>query len=38
MDANEMRLEAQDLNQQGVMLLKTGSIEAARDILDIALK
>ena len=38
MDANEMRLEAQDLNQQGVMLLKTGSIDAARAKFDKAIE
>lgn len=31
MDNNETRLEAQDLNQQGAMLLKTGNIDAAKN-------
>lgn len=29
MDTNEIRLEAQDLNQQGGMLLRIGNLEAA---------
>lgn len=38
MDNNETRLEAQDLNQQGAMLLKTGNIDAAKDKFDRAIE
>lgn len=38
MDANELRLEAQDLNQQGAMLLKSGNLEAARAKFDRAIE
>lgn len=38
MEANEIRLEAQDLNQQGVMLLKTGNREAAMKKFDKAIE
>ena len=38
MEANEIRLEAQDLNQQGVMLLKTGNLEAAKEKFDKAIE
>lgn len=38
MDINENRLEAQDLNQQGAMLLKTGNLEAARVKFDKAIE
>lgn len=34
MDMNEVRLEAQDLNQQGAILLKAGNVEAAKDKFD----
>lgn len=37
METNEMRLEAQDLNQQGAMLLRTGNAEAARAKFDKAI-
>lgn len=38
METNEMRLEAQDLNQQGAMLLRTGNAEAARAKFDKAIE
>lgn len=38
METNEMRLEAQDLNQQGAMLLHTGNHEAARIKFDKAIE
>lgn len=38
MDNNELRLEAQDLNTQGAMLLKTGNIEAAKQKFDKAIE
>lgn len=38
MEQNEMRLEAQDLNQQGVMLLHSGNLEAARVKFDKAIE
>ena len=38
MDNNELRLEAQDLNQQGIMLLKTGNLEAAKAKFDKAIE
>lgn len=38
MDTTEMRLEAQDLNQQGQMLLKTGNLEAAQIKFDQAIE
>lgn len=38
MDTNEIRLEAQDLNQQGAMLLKTGNFEAAKQKFDKAIE
>ena len=38
MDINEIRLEAQDLNQQGAMLLRTGNIKAAREKFDKAIE
>lgn len=31
MENNETMLEAKDLNQQGIMLIKTGNIEAAKE-------
>lgn len=38
MDTSELRLEAQDLNQQGAMLLKTGNLEAAKQKFDKAIE
>lgn len=38
MKTNEIRLEAQDLNQQGAMLLRTGNLEAARAKFDKAIE
>ena len=38
MEMNELRLEAQDLNQQGAMLLRTGNHEAARVKFDKAIE
>lgn len=38
METNEMRLEAQDLNQQGAMLMKSGSLDAARAKFDKAIE
>lgn len=38
MEINEMRLEAQDLNQQGAMLLRTGNLEAAKAKFDKAIE
>jgi tetratricopeptide (TPR) repeat protein len=38
METNEMRLEAQDLNQQGAMLLRAGNAEAARAKFDKAIE
>lgn len=38
MDSDELRLEAQDLNQQGAMLLKAGNLEAARAKFDKAIE
>lgn len=38
METNEIRLEAQDLNQQGAMLLRTGNLEAARAKFDKAIE
>lgn len=38
METNELRLEAQDLNQQGAMLLKTGNVESARAKFDRAIE
>lgn len=38
MDTNELRLEAQDLNQQGAMLLKAGNVEAAKGKFDRAIE
>lgn len=38
METNELRFEAQDLNQQGTMLLKTGNLEAARVKFDKAIE
>ncbi len=38
MDTNEIRLEAQDLNQQGAMLLKAGNLESARAKFDKAIE
>ncbi len=38
MDEKEMILEAQDLNQQGAMLLKSGRIEAAKEKLNQAIE
>lgn len=35
---NEIRLEAQDLNQQGVVLLRSGNLEAARAKFDKAIE
>ena len=37
METNEIRLEAQDLNQQGAMLLRTGNVEAAKVKFDKAI-
>jgi len=38
MEINEIRLEAQDLNQQGAMLLRTGNLEAAKGKFDKAIE
>ena len=38
MEINEIRLEAQDLNQQGVLLLKMGNIEPAREKFERAIE
>lgn len=38
MDTNEIRLEAQDLNQQGALLLKAGNIEDAKIKFDKAIE
>lgn len=38
MEINEIRLEAQDLNQQGAMLLRTGNLEAAKAKFDKAIE
>jgi len=38
MENNELRLEVQDLNQQGAMLLRTGNTEAAREKFDKAIE
>jgi tetratricopeptide (TPR) repeat protein len=38
METNELRLEAQDLNQQGAMLLKAGNVESARVKFDRAIE
>lgn len=38
MEVNEIRLEAQDLNQQGAMLLRTGKLEAAKAKFDKAIE
>ena len=38
MENNEMRLQAQDLNQQGATLLKTNNLEAARAKFDKAIE
>lgn len=38
MEANELRLEAKDLNQQGALLLKAGNIAAAKDKFDKAIE
>lgn len=38
MENNELRLEAQDLNQQGMMLLKTGNLDAAKSKFDKAIE
>ncbi len=38
MGTNELRLEAQDLNQQGAMLLKAGNVESARAKFDRAIE
>lgn len=38
METNELRLEAQDLNQQASVLIKAGNIEAARAKLDKAIE
>ena len=38
METNEMRLEAQDLNQQGAMLLRAGNAEAVRAKFDKAIE
>lgn len=38
METNEMRLEAQDLNQQGAMLLRTGNLDAAKAKFDKAIE
>ncbi|MBQ8210274.1 MAG: tetratricopeptide repeat protein [Clostridia bacterium] len=38
MEMNEIRLEAQDLNQQGAILLKSGNLEAAKTKFDKAIE
>ena len=38
METSEIRLEAQDLNQQGAMLMKIGNLEAAREKFDRAIE
>ena len=38
MEANELRMEARDLNQQGALLLKTGNIAAAKGKFDKAIE
>ncbi len=38
METNELRLEAQDLNQQGAMLLRAGNLEAAKAKFDKAIE
>ena len=38
MEVNEIRLESQDLNQQGALLLKSGNLEAARVKFDKAIE
>ena len=38
MDTSEIRLEAQDLNQQGVMLMKTGNLDEAKAKFDKAIE
>lgn len=38
MEINETRMEAQDLNQQGAMLLKNGNLEAAKAKFDKAIE
>ncbi len=38
MDMNELRLEAQDLNQQAALLIQAGNLEAARAKLDKAIE
>ena len=38
MDINENRLEAQDLNQQGAVLLKAGQLELAKKKFDRAIE
>lgn len=37
MDTNENRLEALDLNQQAVMLIKAGNLETAKERLEKAI-
>lgn len=38
MEPNELHLEAQDLNQQGAMLLRTGNLDAAKAKFDKAIE
>lgn len=38
METDELRLEAQDLNQQGAILLRTGNHEAAKAKFDKAIE
>lgn len=38
MDANELLLEAQDINQQASMLIKAGNLDAAKVKLDKAIE
>ena len=38
MDTNEIRLEAQDLNQQGILLMEAGNLEAAQAKFDKAIE
>ena len=38
METDELSLEAQDLNQQGAMLLRTGNLEAAKIKFDKAIE
>jgi tetratricopeptide (TPR) repeat protein len=38
MEPNELHLEAQDLNRQGAMLLRTGNLDAAKAKFDKAIE